>query len=252
MAQAGPLEHAVLVQESAAALGRLHQDPAGVLLSCRRLLERHAASGPLWWLCASVVCAEAVGAEAWRCVEALGDDPTARWLAAEMPSDATVALVGWPEVTAEALYQRGDLQALAVNAGGEGARLAGSGHIGVGIVEVHEAGLGPAVVASDLVVLEASAVGPRAFVAAPGSRAAAAVARAAGLPVWLVAGVGRVLPRGLWAALCSRLVTDRPWDAPEEIVPLDMVDEIIRPDGRASLAVGVPVRADCSEAPELS
>ena len=48
--------------------------------------------------------------------------------------------------------------------------------------------------AADLVLLEASATGPDAFVAVAGSRAAAAVARHAGVPVWVVVGVGRRLP----------------------------------------------------------
>ena len=57
----------------------------------------------------------------------------------------------------------------------------------------------------DLVLLEASALGPDGFVADGGSRAAAAVARHAGVPVWVVAGVGRVLPGPLWEASGARM-----------------------------------------------
>ena len=50
-------------------------------------------------------------------------------------------------------------------------------------------------------------------------------------PVWVVAGVGRVLPGPLWEALARRLDDDEPWDADEEIVPLDLVDRVVGPDG---------------------
>ena len=40
---------------------------------------------------------------------------------------------------------------------------------------------------------------------AAGSHAAAAVAHHAGVPVWVVAGVGRVLPQRMWEALTQRL-----------------------------------------------
>ncbi len=66
-------------------------------------------------------------------------------------------------------------------------------------------GLGAAVADADLVLLEASAIGPDGFVGVAGSRAAAAVAAHDETPVWLVSGVGRALPRRMWDALVSRL-----------------------------------------------
>ena len=94
-------------------------------------------------------------------------------------------------------------------------------------------------------VLEASALGSDYFLAPSGSRAAAAVARAAGVPVWLVAGVGRALPERLWRALTTRLDLDNPWDDQVELVPLDLVDAVLGPEE------GVVVRPDCPAAPEL-
>ena len=52
-----------------------------------------------------------------------------------------------------------------------------------------------------------------------------------GRPVWVVAGIGRVLPPGLWDAAVDRYSPAEPWDGDEELVPLRLVDEVIGPDG---------------------
>src|SRR5436305_1059848 len=81
--------------------------------------------------------------------------------------------------------------------------------------------------------------------------AAAAVARHAGLPVWAVGGVGRVLPGRLWGALAARLEEDdEPWLAAEEVVPPDLVDNVVGPDGMqpSAQAAAAPT---CPVAPEL-
>lgn len=252
LARAGPLEHAVLVREGAIALGTLGGDPAGLVLSCRRLLQHHPASAPLRWLCARMLCSDDPRSEAWRCLQEIDDDPTAGRLAAALPEAASVVVLGWPEVVTEALARRADLRLLVVNALGEGAQLARQLRtVGVGAAEVDEGGTGAAVATADLVVLEAAALGPDGFVAVPGARAAAAVARCAGVPVWLVAGVGRVLGPGQWRALAAGLAREEPWAADEEVVPLDLVDVVVRPSGlveRPDLAALPP---DCPEAPEL-
>lgn len=242
----------VVARESAVALAALGDDGPGLLMSCRRLIEGHPASGPLWWLCARVVSADDAPAVAWRCAEELDGDPTAGRLAVEVPDDATVAVVGWPEVAAGALARRGDVRALVVDGRGDGAELARRLRaVDVDAVDVDDAGAAPAVAASDVVVLEAAALGPHAFVAAPGSWAAAAVAHHAGIPVWLVAGVGRSLPPGLWAALARRRVAGDAWAATEDVVPLELVDAVVRPDGRVALGDGVRLPADCLDVAEL-
>jgi hypothetical protein len=120
----------------------------------------------------------------------------------------------------------------------------------VDAVDVPDAGVAAAVAASDVVVLEASASGPSGFVAPTGSRAAAAVARHAGIPVWLVAGVGRALPGRFWDAATASLAGDEPWEAAEEVVPLDLVDRAIGPDGGRD-GGDLAGRADCAAVPEL-
>jgi hypothetical protein len=252
LARAGPLEHGVLVRESAVALGALGADAAGLVLACRRLLQHHPASGPLRWLCARVLCSDEPRHEAWRCVEEIDDDPTAHRLGVELPEAATVVVLGWPEVTTGALTRRADVRPLVVDSLGEGAQFARQlRDLGNEAEEVDEGGTGAAVVVADLVVLEAAAVGPDAFVAPPGSRAAAAVARHAGLPVWVVAAVGRVLPPGLWASLSAGLATEDPWCSSQEVVPLDLAEVVVRPSGLLTPAELRATPVDCPDAPEL-
>ncbi|MGH9066351.1 MAG: hypothetical protein ACRD0J_02345, partial [Acidimicrobiales bacterium] len=234
---------------------------------CRRLVDRHPQVGPMWWLASRILFAPDPVAEAWRVAEELDSDPTAATLAAHLPDGASVVVLGWPEDVGSALRRRGDLAVLVVDTLGDGAGLARrlrSG--GSDVVEVPESGLGSAVAAADLVLVEALALGGRppgspdgggeagdyGAVAVSGSWAAAAVAASAGVPIWLVAGAGRVLPVRLWEALNRRLddEPDETWERPFEVVPLGLFDRVAGPAGLESpeSALG---RADCPVVPEL-
>jgi hypothetical protein len=252
VARAAGGDGGLAVRAAAGALTSFADDPAALVTACRRLVDRQPACGPMWWLAARVLAAADPRAEAWRAVAALDDDPTPHTLTFSLPEDATVLVVGWPDQVAEGLRPRGDLRVLVLDADGEGSgfarRLTAAGLEAELIVDN---AVGPAVVASDVVVLEATAVGPDGFVARTGSRAAAAVARTANVPVWVVAGVGRVLPGRLWQALVARLAeAPCPWERDEEIVPLTLADQAVRPDGLETLERAV-AGVDCPVAPEL-
>jgi len=109
------------------------------------------------------------------------------------------------------------------------------------------------VVASTLVLLDASAVGPGGFLAVTGSHAAAAVAYTEEIPVWVVAGVGRILPDRLWRA-SARVVTDdhEPWNGDWELVPLELVTAVVGPEGLQTPAEALTRPVGCPEAPELA
>ena len=70
------------------------------------------------------------------------------------------------------------------------------------------------------------------------------------MPVWLVGGVGRLLPARMWEALAARLDDDMPWDADDEVVPSELFDMLVGPAGPEPLADGLR-RVDCPIAPEL-
>jgi hypothetical protein len=242
----------LLVRETAEALADLGFDPQGLVTACRRIIERHPVSGPLWWLATRLLTSTDPMAEAVAVADELDADSTADCLANTLPDGATVCVLGWPEQLAEALPRRGDLDVLVVDALGEGAGLVRRlGRAGVDAVEVPMSGLGAAAVSADLVVLEASAGGPGGFVAVAGSRAAAAVARHAEVPVWMVSGVGRLLSAPLWDTMVRRLDSagDR-WDAEDERVPLDLVDRVAGP-ARVDDVCDALSRIDCPTAQEL-
>ena len=242
----------LLAREAASALAGFADDPTGLVTACRRLVERHPTAGTMWWLAARVLAATDPVGEAWRAAEELQDDDTPSVLLRALPTEGSVAVLGWPEQAGDALRRAGEVELLVIDAGGRWTgvtdRLA---RRGIDAIDVPEGGLGAAVAVADLLVLEASALGPGGFVAESGSRAAAAVARHAGIPVWVVAGVGRVLPNRLWQTLVTLLEADiDPWYADDEVVPLDLADEVVGP-GRLTSGDAAVKRADCPIPPEL-
>jgi hypothetical protein len=253
VARASGEDPGLVAREAAAALAGCAADPRALVMACRRLVDRQATSGPVWWLAARVVTAADPEAEAWRAAAALRGDPTPAVAAAALPDDARVVVLGWPEQVTETLRARGDAQVLVVDSLGDGEPLvAAMERSGSEATLVPEAGIGAAVAASDLVLLDASAVGPGGFLAVTGSRAAAAVAYTEQIPVWVVAGVGRILPDPLWNALADAVagVVD-PWDAGWEVVPLALATAVIGPEGPQA-PLDALARADSPDAPELT
>jgi hypothetical protein len=240
-----------LVQETATALASFGSDPQALVTACRRIVWRQPSSGALVWFCARVLTAGDPAHEIWEAAGEIQADPTAGELAHALPQGAVVTVLGWPDEIGEALPRRGDVEVLAIDTAGEASGFVSRLWRGdVEATDVPQAGLGAAVASSTLVLLESPAVGPDEFLAVSGSRAAAAVARHAGVPVWLVAGVGRMLPRRMWEGLRARVEPDEPWDADDELVPLDLVDCVMGPRGLEAAGDAL-ARIDCPIAPEL-
>lgn len=227
-------------------------DPSGLVTACRRIVSRQLTSGAIWWLCSRILCSPDPWAEAQLAVDEIEADTTPRRLAAALPDDCSAVVLGWQSTVAAALARRGDIEVLVIDTLGEAMSFVR--HLesrDVSGIEVPLSGLGAAAAAGDVVVLEASAVGPNDFIGVAGSRAAAAVARDAGVPVWLAAGVGRILPGRVWDALMSRLdLDDEPWDAEDEVVSLGLIDWVAGPSG-LELPADTAARTDCPIAPEL-
>ena len=245
----------LLVRETAGALRGLGLDPAGIVVACRRIVERHPTSGPLWWLCSSVVAAPSPFEAAARLADLIEDDPTPEVLIDALPADATVTVLGWPDLAGEALIRRGDAMVLTIDVAGEGmsfARRLDRNDIEAEVVD--PAGLGAAVLASDAVLIEALACTSSQVLAIQGSLAAASVAYAAEIPVWLVAGRGRCLPEQTFAVVVERAAASAevPWRAETEALPLGLCSDVVRDAGRSDRAgAAALLAAECPVATEL-
>jgi len=222
LARSSGADQRVLVGETASALRALRMDPAGLVVSCRRIVERHPTSGPLWWLCAHILTAADPADTARTLAHELEMDPTPTLLADALPENATVLVVGWPDLAGEACIDRGDLTVLTVDADDQGAAFVRRLERNDVVAEIVESSrIAAAVLAADLVLVEATAASPTEVMASPGTRAAASVAYCSDVPVWAVVGRGRVLPDAAFASLVERVGAVRvPWDAEADVVPL--------------------------------
>jgi hypothetical protein len=242
-----------VVQEAAASLAAFAEDPVSLVTACRRLIDRHPANGAIWWLCARTLVAADPGDEAWRCHSDFHADPTIDELTHALPADASVAVVGWPDRLGTAFARRGDLQVRVIDIDGDGPGFVRAlERLDVDAVDVSVSGLAPAVAAADLVVLEATAIGPRDALVAPGGWAAASVARTSEVAVWLVGGCGRVVPAGLWPALVARLggAARAPWERGIDLLPLELADQVVVTTGLATVADALTT-VDTPDAAEL-
>lgn len=291
VARAGGAPPSSLVSEAAAALAALAGDPPALVTACRRLVERNPHVGPMWWLASRVLVSAEPSGEAWKVVDELDHDQTSRLLAVHLGESAAVVVLGWPELVGAAVMRRPDLAVMLVDPMGEADGLVRRLRSGGGdVLEVPLVGLAQAVAAADVVLIEAMALGaepaPRGAgvhepeagpgagaaddgpihgageagpgagtggaVVASGSWAAAAVASQVGVPTWLVAGAGRVLPGRIWEALARRLDDDitEPWDRAWEVLPAELVSLVAGPGGLVGWEEAL-ARADSPIAAEL-
>lgn len=254
VARASGADPALVASEAAGALASMTGiEPAGLVPACKRLVERHLDAGPVWWVCANVLSASDQAAAARKAAAELGSDRTDRVLVAELPEAATVTIVGWPDVSADALRSRGDVEALIVDSGGDGAALAHRlRDYGSEAELVPDTGAGPAAAVADIVIVEAMMASPAGVLAAPGSLAVAAVASRSGVPVWAVVATGRLLPQELWDAAMARLDESgrEPWDRQAELVPVHLIGSVVGPSGLSTPEEGLS-GPTCPVAPEL-
>ena len=244
-------DDSALVSEAADCLAGFADDPAGLVVACRRLLAHHPATGALWWLCARVLAAPDPADAAWEAWQLVNDDHTADRLAGLLPfpHDEPVAVLGWPDVAGAALAERPDLDLVAIR------RRTGDDHrrarlarreASIRIVnDVEACALEP----SHLLV-EATAAGPHRAVVAGGAGDLLDTLAATGTVAWLVAGAGRVLPERLFAAMQSELGRDADEHAPVDVVDLRRFARVAGPSGLAA-PDALLRRVDCPVAPEL-
>ena len=237
-----------LVGSMASSLSGFHDDPAGRLTACRKMVERHPTKGPLWWMSARVITAADPVDEAWRCLDEWVSDPTITELGFALPEGAKALVVGAPERLVGAFASRGDVAVTVVDTDGCcGPFVADLEAAEVDVTRIDLMDMGQAIAVADLLVLDASAVGPTGLFAEAGSWPAAAVAHTSGVAVWAVAGVGRVLRAGVWTAIGERSAGTRGF----EVVPMELIDQVVGPVGPAR-AQDAALTSDSPDAPELA
>ena len=245
-----------LAIEAADALAGFAHEPASLVVACRRVLAHHRTFAPLWWVCARILAAADPDAGAREAVRMLESDRTADRLGAALPlleDDQVVAVVGWPEAVDLALLERLDIAAVALRLVGSDPAPALRRRVsdrGVRIVDPWDPTLTD--VARFLVL--ASAIGPDRCVVPAGTADAIATLGSAVREVWVVGGVGRVLPARIYDIVRRESLdaTDA-WDddapAVEELAHAQ-VDCIAGPRG-VQRALDAAARSDCPVVPEL-
>ncbi len=252
VARASGADAGLLVEEAASALSVFGREPAAMLTAARRLLTRQPSVGPLWWMCSHMVTAADPRSKARDLVAELRQDRTGRNLVDHLPDGATVAIVGWPDLTVAALPRRGDVRVLVLDAEGQGpAVVRRLDRQEIDAEDLDMAKMAGVVEEADVVVIEGGAIGSAGALVDVGSLPLAATARATGKPVWLVAGAGRRLPEPYWQAIIER--TSEPdlprFLASHEVVSLGLVDRVFTADG--PVEVGSLPPPDTPLAPEL-
>lgn len=235
-----------LVAEAADCLADFGSDPQ-LLTVCRRLLAHHPACGPLWWLCARIVAAPDPEAAARESIRLLTADRTSARLASVLPfpHDEPIAVLGWSDTIGSAMAERPDLDVVAVRprVGDHGLR----GRVARSARPVRM------VDETDVMALEPShlLVGVRALSAREALVASGCADLRWSVPnarVWLVGGVGRLLPDRLFHV--ARAEIERDLDAVVECFDVRVAERIAGPAG-LDPPERIASRVDCPDAPEL-
>jgi len=239
-------DDAGLVAEAADCLGDFGSDPQ-LLTVCRRLLAHHLLCGPLWWLCARIVAAPDAEVAARESARRFSADRTAARLASVLPfpHDDPIAVLGWSDVIGSAVAERPDLDVVAVRprVGDHGlrGRLARSDRPVRMVDETEVMALEPSHLLVGVRMMSA-----REALVSPGT---------ADLPwsipdavVWLVGGVGRLLPDRLFDV--ARAEVDRDLDPAAECLQVADAQRVAGPAG-LDPPERVASRLDCPDTPEL-
>jgi hypothetical protein len=255
VARAQGADPTALVEETAHALGSLHFDPSGLVVACRRIVERHPFTGALWWLCANVATSSEPFEAVWELADEIRNDRTGAELAAVLPDEAIVVTIGDPDVIGDGLIRRGDVRVLALDAGFTATSFVRRLERYDVDVEPVDAGVaGRAVSNAGVVLVEALAVDSGRSVVPIGSSTIAAAASAFGVEAWIVAGVGRRLPSGFLDAMAAKVealgADADPWELDVEVLPTSMFTHVVGPHGKVPM--GPPaIVAECPMAHEL-
>lgn len=244
LARAGYADAPELVAETASALRGLGLDHANLVLTCRRIVERHPTCGPLWWLCAELLTALEPRDTLRRCVDDVRGDSTpahlAEHLATQWADGGMVAVNGWSWEIALALVSSFGFEVCVID-GDNGAdhmvRVLDRNEVVTHLVEPQRAAA--AVGECDVVVVSGSFVGPDVLWAPVGSAQLASVAYCAGRDVVATTPIGTRLPRVFVEAIVQMVDDDtrgEAWYRDVEAIPFALVTTVVGSSGVESTA----------------
>lgn len=262
LARAGYADAPELVSETASALRHLGADPANLLLTCRRIVEKHPTCGPLWWMCAELLTALEPRDSLRRCVEQVHADSTpvhlSGHLATRFPDGGVVVVNGWAWEAAVALVQSFGFEVCVVD-GDNGAdhmvRVLERNEVVTHLVDPQRAAA--AVAESDAVVISTAFAGPEGIWSPIGSAQLASTAYCAGVDVIAMTPVGTRLPKVFTDAMV-RLVDDdtrgESWHRDIEMISLALVTTVVGSAGVEDAAAlqATGLRPEAPAATELT
>jgi hypothetical protein len=242
------LDDDALAVEAADALSGFASEPASLVVACRRVLAHHRAHAPLWWVCARILAAADPAGAARESARLLEQDRTGDRLGATLPlldEGEVIAVLGWPLAVDEAMIERLDLDVVAVRVDSLDPTRAlrrRRADLSVRVVDPWD----PTLTNIARLLVPAHAIGPTEAVVPFGSVDALATLRDASAEVWLVGGVGRVLPARLYSTLVESLHDDDE----AETISLERFDRLAGPRG-VERPHDAAARVDCPTVPEL-
>lgn len=244
------------------ALGSLRADHRNLVVACRRIVERHPAVGPLWWMGARLLVDDDPAELAWALADEIDSDRAERAIASALRDEATVVTIGWPEVAGAALMRRADVHVLCADANHAASSfMQRLERVDVACDPVPGEWLAEATESADLVMIDALAVSERRAIVPLGSRVLAAVAAATDTPVWLATGIGRRLPAEYVDEIATRALPGADdgdefesglgySDVTVEEIPLDAITHVAGHGGVVEMGPGA-LRSETPFAPEL-
>jgi len=235
-----------LVAEVVRGLADLADDPRAIAMGARRLLEAQPDCGPLWWAASRMLAAIDVREERIAILDALSDDSTADELAAAFPS-SSVVVASAGEAVLMSLLVRPDLEGRLVGDSWSISRVLRHFDAGAEVSAWVVDEVVDAVAGATVCCVEGLAAASSGVLLGEVDASLVAAATRAGVPVWLVAGAGRVLPAPLFDALVRRVgLTGH-----ANVVEPATFAVVVGPDGALPGSVGLS-RSDCPVAYELT
>ncbi len=250
VARSGAVGGHALVRDTAYALASLGADHADLLISCRRILGRQPAAGPLWAACARLVTATEPARLAWDLVDR--DPVDVRAVARHLPAGAAiVAPAEWADVAVVAAAvdradgSHGESPSPTVVVVDDGTGSAERLRRSVARRDVEVVVVGPTELGTRPVVFEPALVAIGTMIAP--AAVAATVACAAG-EAWAAVAEDDVLPAAFGLEALARIGDDPRWAA----IDPDLVAGVVGASGRrpvGELATSVPFAPELLRAP---